>query len=108
MIGYLPTQRTVWPGGRTLQAVIGCHLVHHFFIVLVLQAVCAVRVEQMVGDTIACICVQGHLQPSVTTRDMKLRALPFIRRCHDLQCPMRDSDQGTSETSPGCPTTAPA
>lgn len=42
-----------------MEAVVGGDLVHHVFVFLLLEAVGAVGVEEVVGDAVAGICVEG-------------------------------------------------
>jgi hypothetical protein len=51
----------IWPWELTLQAVIRSNLVHHFFIVLVLQTVASIWMEQLVCNTVAGIRMQRCL-----------------------------------------------
>lgn len=53
----------------TLQAVIGSYLMHHFFIFFLLEAVCAVRVEEVMGNTVTGVRMKGyHSQLSLSIK----------------------------------------
>lgn len=48
--------------GPTLKAVVGCYLVHHLLVAAIPETVAPVRVEEMMGCTIASKGVQFDLE----------------------------------------------